>query len=662
MNFLFLKGKTVPRWVILFTDLLMTGFSFSLSYVIIKYFLFDEILRVHFLIYASLYGITTGVVFYTMKIHTGLLRYSNTRDMIRIFSALFVNSILYYIIERFTIQAIFQIRSLHVVKTLFVNFFIASSLLVMLRISIKSLYNYLQEISDVDVKRVLIYGTNLTSILIKQTFESGQNKHYQVIGFLETDRQKFNTYIEQKKVYSITGLHRLMQKSRIHQIILPNDKLVSKEKQFVIDRCLALSIKVLTVPPSDQWIYGKLCLTQIQDLKIEDLLQRAPIVINNEKIASEFNGKRILITGAAGSIGSEIVRQVMSYKPACVILCDQAESPLYDIQLEIEERYPHQPVKTYIASIQNAQRMYTLFKRFRPEIIFHAAANKHVPMMELHPGEAVLTNVLGTKILADLAVMFQVEKFLMISTDKAVNPTNIMGTSKRIAEMYVQSLNHASQLVLTDSLACQVKESIFEQKESRPFKTKFITTRFGNVLGSNGSVIPRFRQQIQKGGPVTVTHPEITRYFMTIPEAVQLVLEACTMGQGGEIFIFDMGEPVKIADLARIMIKLAGHTSDKEIKIEYTGLRPGEKLYEELLNEKEKTIATHHSKIKIARVFPSTYATVNLQTLELIGACNQEDSFMIVSKMKKMIPEFVSKNSEYELLDHTSLEQANVKN
>jgi FlaA1/EpsC-like NDP-sugar epimerase len=447
----------------------------------------------------------------------------------------------------------------------------------------------------------------------------------------------------------MTGMQRLLMKTKIDQVIISNDLLTSKEKQFVIDRCLALSVKVLTVPPSDQWIYGKLCLTQMKDLKIEDLLQRDPIVINNNKIFSELSGKRILVTGAAGSIGSEIVRQVLTYNPAMVILCDQAESPLYDIQLETEEKFPGQVIQTYHASIQNPQRMYALFKKFQPEIVFHAAANKHVPMMEVHPAEAILTNVSGTKLLADLSVMFQIEKFVMISTDKAVNPTNVMGTSKRIAEMYVQSISNSTELILSDGLAKIVKDPIFPNKDNKAFKTKFITTRFGNVLGSNGSVIPRFHSQIEKGGPVTVTHPEINRYFMTIPEAVQLVLEAGTMGQGGEIFIFDMGQPVKIADLARKMIKLAGNN---EIKIEYTGLRPGEKLYEELLNETEKTIPTHHNKIKIAKVYPSSHATITLLILDLIGSCNQDDSFGIVNKMKKIIPEFISKNSEYELLDN----------
>jgi FlaA1/EpsC-like NDP-sugar epimerase len=358
-------------------------------------------------------------------------------------------------------------------------------------------------------------------------------------------------------------------------------------------------------------------------------------------ISGEINGKRILITGAAGSIGSEIVRQVLTYDPEMVILCDQAESALYEIQLEMEERFPNANIKIFIANIRNFKRMQIVFKECRPEIIFHAAAYKHVPMMENHPSEAVFTNVMGSKIVADLSILYRAEKFVMISTDKAVNPTNVMGASKRIAEIYVQSRNSIETIGASDSTA-------FSENNS---KTKFITTRFGNVLGSNGSVIPRFREQILKGGPITVTDQEITRYFMTIPEAVQLVLEAGTMGEGGEIFIFDMGKPVKINDLAINMIKLAGLVPNKDIKIVYTGLRPGEKLYEELLNEKEKTIPTHHEKIKIAKVRTSSHSQILADIQDLITICEQDDHSLLVKKMKEIVPEFKSNNSQFESLD-----------
>ena len=391
----------------------------------------------------------------------------------------------------------------------------------------------------------------------------------------------------------------------------------------------------------------------MQDLKIEDLLPRKPIAINNQLVSAEILGKRVLITGAAGSIGSEIVRQVMSYHPEMVILCDQAESPLHEIQLELEEKYPSAKIKTFIASIRNLRRMLIPFREYRPNIVFHAAAYKHVPMMEKHPEEAILTNVMGTRNMADLSVCFGVEKFVMISTDKAVNPTNIMGASKRIAETYVQSLNHASN----NPPAAEFLSRLIQDDDddsitiTASVKTKFITTRFGNVLGSNGSVIPRFRAQIQHGGPITVTHPDITRYFMTIPEAVQLVLEAAAVGHGGEIFVFDMGEPVKIADLAVNMIKLSGLVPDKDINIVYTGLRPGEKLYEELLNEMETTLPTHHEKIKIAKVVSRSYKEVLNDIENLTDLCKQGDHFKLVGKMKQIVPEFISNNSEFSKLD-----------
>ncbi|HVE61978.1 MAG TPA: nucleoside-diphosphate sugar epimerase/dehydratase, partial [Chitinophagaceae bacterium] len=378
--------------------------------------------------------------------------------------------------------------------------------------------------------------------------------------------------------------------------------------------------------------------------------QREPIVINNGLISKDLEGKRILITGAAGSIGSEIVRQVLNFEPEVVVLCDQAESALHEVQLEIQEKFPSSKIKIFIGSIQNFKRMQVLFNEYKPQIVFHAAAYKHVPMMENNPSEAVLTNVMGSKNIADLAIIHKAEKFIMISTDKAVNPTNIMGATKRIAEMYIQSLNNSTD----DILEVDNHGSIL-QVYLRNSKTKFITTRFGNVLDSNGSVIPRFRAQIQKGGPVTVTDPDITRYFMTIPEAVQLVLEAGTMGKGGEIFVFDMGKPVRIASLATQMIKLAGLIPDEDIKIVYTGLRPGEKLYEELLNEKETTLPTHHEKIKIAKVVTYPYEAILYDIEELILMGHHEDYIMLVKKMKDVVPEFISKNSEFEKLDNLKI-------
>ena len=642
-----LNFTTVPRWVIQLIDLILISWSFALSYFILKHFEFSEIYRGHFFIYTGIYCLISISVFYFMKIHTGLIRYSNTQDIFRIFSAVLLSSLLYPVAINLLTLLNFNLYTLDITRVLLINFFITSSLLIMLRTAVKEIFHYGKRIATNNRERVIIFGSDSNAILIKQALESSKSDSFVFQGFLDTNTKKINTYIEQKRVYGVKDLDQLKSKNHVEKLIIVNEELGSKGKKEIIEHCLKLGIKVLTVPPSDQWVYGRLSLKQIKNLNIEDLLQREPIVINNNLIESEIRGKRILITGAAGSIGSEIVRQVMGYNPGMIILCDQAESALHEMQLEVEEKYPNTEIKIFIGSIQNFKRMNILFKEYHPEIIFHAAAYKHVPMMEKYPAEAVLTNVMGTKNIADLAVLFDAEKFVMISTDKAVNPTNVMGTSKRIAEMYIQSLSNSEENIFD-----QIN---FDYDNLQPFskvsRTKFVTTRFGNVLDSSGSVIPRFRSQIEKGGPITVTHPDITRYFMTIPEAVQLVLEAGIMGKGGEIFVFDMGKPVKIANLALQMIHLAGLEPETDIKIVFTGLRPGEKLYEELLNEHEKTIATHHEKIKIAKVITCPYEQVLHDIEELLLISNYDDNFRLVKKMKDMVPEFISNNSQFECLD-----------
>jgi FlaA1/EpsC-like NDP-sugar epimerase len=515
--------------------------------------------------------------------------------------------------------------------TLLVNFSVSSALLILLRAAAKSIFFYITNYSNIQKTAVVIYGSDNNAILVKQALENSAKANFAVIGFVDNNTDKINKEISGVMIYDFDKLSNLKKKHKVEKLIIVNNHLDEKEKKVALEECLALGIQVLTVPPADQWIYGKLNLSQIKDLKIEDLLQRKPIKIDNTSISKDLNGKRVLITGAAGSIGSEIVKQVLQYSPSLVILCDQAESPLHDMQLEVEEKFPDIATKIYIGDIRNYQRMRKLFSDFYPEVVYHAAAYKHVPMMEENPVEAVRTNVLGTKHVADLAVEFGTKKFVMVSTDKAVNPSNIMGATKRVAEIYIQSLK--------------------DRNANNKSGTRFITTRFGNVLGSNGSVIPRFQSQIQRGGPITVTHPQITRYFMTIPEAVQLVLEAGTMGIGGEIFIFDMGEPVKIADLAVKMIKLAGLQPERDIKIVYTGLRPGEKLYEELLNQGEQTLPTHHEKIKISKVITYPYQNVIDDIDELLKLNEQTCETSVVNKMKEIVPEFISKNSEFEKLD-----------
>jgi FlaA1/EpsC-like NDP-sugar epimerase len=576
-----------------------------------------------------------------------MLRFSNVYDMMRISLAVLITGVLYPIAVVFLVNREYHINSLNISGVLLINFFISCTLHMMLRSMVRGFYYYIKQNAIVLKENVLIFGSDTEAMLVKQAIESSITNKFVIAGFVENEINKANVTIQQKKVYHIRELPLLKTKKKIDKLILMNEQLDSKDKKVVIEKCLQFGIKVLTVPPSDQWIYGKLSLKQIQELRIEDLLQREPIIINNEKISSELTGKRILITGAAGSIGSEIVRQVLSFNPEMVVLCDQAESPLHEIQLEMEEKFPESDIKIFIGNIRDRNRLQIPFREYRPHFVFHAAAYKHVPMMERHPSEAILTNVMGTKIIADLSVLYNVHKFVMISTDKAVNPTNVMGSSKRIAEMYVQSLSNVADNLVDQTIMGLING---DSKNAMIGKTKFITTRFGNVLGSNGSVIPRFRQQIQQGGPVTVTHPEITRYFMTIPEAVQLVLEAAIMGKGAEIFIFDMGKPVKIVDLALKMIRLAGLTPDEDIRIVFSGLRPGEKLYEELLNEKEKTLPTHHEKIKIAKIIPCSHKVVR-DIEELINMGRLEDNYGIVKKMKELVPEFKSKNSQYEKLD-----------
>lgn len=641
-------SRPVPRWVILIIDLVITGFSFTLSYFVVKQFEFSAILRGHFFIYTILYCAISLPVFYSMRIHTGMLRFSNVYDMMRISLAVLITGVAYPIAVEFIVNKEYHINSLNIPGALLINFFISCTLHMMLRSMVRGFYYYVKHNAIVLKENVLIYGSDSEAMLVKQAIESSITNKFVIAGFVDTDINKANVTIQQKRVYHLRELPLLKTKKKIDKLILMNEQLDSRDKKVVIEKCLQFGIKVLTVPPSDQWIYGKLSLKQIQELRIEDLLQREPININNEQISSELTGKRILITGAAGSIGSEIVRQVLSFNPEMVVLCDQAESPLHEIQLEMEEKFPGSDIKIFIGNIRDRNRMQIPFREFRPNFVFHAAAYKHVPMMERHPSEAILTNVMGTKIIADLSVLYNVHKFVMISTDKAVNPTNVMGTSKRIAEMYVQSLSTVADNLVDQTIMGLITGDA--KNAANGTRTKFITTRFGNVLGSNGSVIPRFRQQIQHGGPVTVTHPEITRYFMTIPEAVQLVMEAAIMGKGAEIFIFDMGKPVKIVDLALKMIRLAGLTPDEDIKIVYSGLRPGEKLYEELLNEKEKTLPTHHEKIKIAKIIPCSHKVVR-DIEELINMSRLEDNYGIVKKMKELVPEFKSKNSQYEKLD-----------
>ena len=416
-------------------------------------------------------------------------------------------------------------------------------------------------------------------------------------------------------------------------LIIADKTLTKEEKLTIVDECLEFNYKVYTVPLISDWEDQKSIAKKVKNFQIQDLLERKPIVLDNQSISNQLHGKVIVVTGAAGSIGSEIVRQIIAFNPKLVLMVDQAETPLHHLSLEIIKLHSHVEVIPLISDIRKKDAMQYIFEIYKPEVVFHAAAYKHVPLMEANPSQAIFANVLGTKVVADLSEMYKVESFVMISTDKAVNPSNVMGASKRIAEKYVQGLHYKN---------CSNKTTC---------PTKFITTRFGNVLGSNGSVVPLFTEQIASGGPITITHPDIIRYFMTIPEACQLVLEAGAMGRGGEVYIFDMGKPVKIIDLAYKMIRLAGYTPDKEIKIEIVGLRPGEKLYEELLNDNSKTVPTHHEKILIAEEVQEDFILINAAIEDLVIEAHHYTSNEIVIKMKSIVPEFISMNSDFVTLD-----------
>ena len=443
-----------------------------------------------------------------------------------------------------------------------------------------------------------------------------------------------NKTLEGIKVFSIQQvLDRFVGYYPNLSVIVAINHLSPQKRRYLTDLFLERGIVVKSLPPVNKWVDGEFNLNQIHNVKIEDLLGREIIQMNNMTLSKEIQGKTVLVTGAAGSIGSELVRQLITYLPSKLILLDQSETGIYDLEFELKDKIPQHVSLVYVVgSVTDQIRMSALFKKHKPHFVFHAAAYKHVPLMENNPYEAIRVNVLGTRLMADLSASYDVNKFVMVSTDKAVNPTNVMGATKRLAEMYTQSMNQLDGV-----------------------KTQFICTRFGNVLGSNGSVVPLFKKQIEKGGPITVTHPEITRYFMTIPEACELVLEAAMMGKGGEVFVFDMGEPVKIVDLAKKMVTLGGLQVDKDIKILFTGLRPGEKLYEELLNNNENTLPTYHPKILIAKLNTPSYAYMEVQFNDLQSITEFGTNTHLVAKIKEIIPEYLSNNSEFEKLDKESV-------
>lgn len=620
----FLFQRNMPRWVIFFIDMGICLFSIALAYLVRFNF---SIPAVEIKAFPLVFGLVLGIraiSFYISKTYQGIVKYTSSKDSQRIFVVVTIGSLMYVLINVVMynfVNGTFPIPF----SIIIIDYMATAFLMISLRVMFKALYLELTNPTR-EKRSVIIFGAGDSGIITKRTLDRDAGTKYRVLGFIDDDTNKQGKKLEGATIYSIEKLDELLRENDVSNLIISIQNLSATKKQRIVDICLNYNTKVLTVPPVTNWINGELSFRQIKKVQIEELLEREPILLDKDNIKNQLSGKVILVSGAAGSIGSEIVRQVIRFAPKKIILLDQAESPLYEMEMELHDKYKQQSYEVVMGDIRNKERMENVFSTFKPQIVFHAAAYKHVPMMENNPTESVFTNVLGTKNLADLSVAHKVEKFVMVSTDKAVNPTNVMGASKRIAEIYAQSLNKNSG-------------------------TKFITTRFGNVLGSNGSVIPRFRQQIETGGPVTITHPDITRFFMTIPEACQLVLEAGAMGKGGEIFIFDMGESVKIVDLAKKMIKLSGLILDKDISIVFTGLRPGEKLYEELLADQENTLPTHHKQIMIAKVKDVDPAAAFASIDQLIALFGKQDNKVLVKKMKELVPEFKSNNSVYEELD-----------
>lgn len=623
----YLSVNVLPIWMILAMDVVMIGFSILLAYAL-RYDFSSRVLDSATMWRTMWLTMVVSLVFFKMfRTYSSVLRLSSFVDIARIFVALFV-SYTAMALACMVAPLVTDIR-LAPVNVILMAFIINFALMASSRVIVKMMFETIKA-GGSSQTNIFIYGAKEAGVNIAKSLRVSMRERYRLRGFIADEPDLYDKLIMGVRVFpNDENLFDILTQKGVKTVIVSPAKRNELKKEENLDRFLKHNIKLLTAPPLSSWNQRGLESGDIKEIQIEDLLQRDPIQIDIRKVASHLEGKRVMITGAAGSIGSEIMRQVATFNPYKLILVDQAETPLHDIRLELMDKWRNLDAETIVADIANQTRMEAIFKEFRPQYIFHAAAYKHVPMMEDNVSESIQTNVAGTRILADLAVKYKAEKFVMISTDKAVNPTNVMGCSKRICEIYVQSL--AKKL----------------QKEGGHV-TQFITTRFGNVLGSNGSVIPRFKEQIRRGGPVTVTHPEIIRYFMTIPEACRLVLEAGSMGNGGEIYIFDMGKPVKIVDLAKRMISLSGRT---DVKIEFTGLRHGEKLYEELLNVKELTKPTYHEKIMIATVREYDYDEVKDRIQHLIDVSYSYDQMKIVAAMKDLVPEFISKNSCFEALD-----------
>lgn len=623
-----LKHSYLPSWMVLFCDLVI----FSLTFIF-TYWLAVSSTTSPVQIERIILQLSTGIPFYYLSIsllhpHKGIVRHTTTHDAATILFAHLIVSFGFLLVS--LVGHLFVKELAIPFAVIYFHYFISVMSMISLRLIVKFSFNYFS-ISPGEVHRVMIFGAGNKGQVTRDVIEKTKDLKIKIIGFIDDNWQMQNKMIGGLPVFSEeAAFDKTIDSEFVKEIIIAvnQNKLSKERKQQIINRCLVKRIKISTVPETSNWINGTLSANQIKEIQIEDLLGRDPIILNKDRISKGIYQRTILVTGAAGSIGSEIVRQILNYNPGQLILFDQAESALYDLQNEIKDKVNFKNIIFTIGSVADKFRMRKIFNTYHPELVFHAAAYKHVPLMEIQPYEAIKTNIGGIKVIADLAVEFKVKKFVMVSTDKAVNPTNVMGATKRVCEIYVQSLSQIPGI-----------------------ETHFITTRFGNVLGSNGSVIPLFKKQLSQGGPLTVTHRNITRYFMTIPEASQLVLEAGFMGTGGEIFLFDMGQPVQIYDLAEKMILLSGLTPHKDIRIEITGLRPGEKLYEELLASAEDTLPSSNSKILVGKIRKYNYDDQNQKVTDLLSNLTKESDDLLVARMKDLVPEFISNNSVFESLD-----------
>lgn len=611
------KKYSLPRWLVFIIDMSVVLLAFFMACLLrfnfdTRAIIFHEVIR-----QAYMAIIAYGLANYLFKAYAGLIRHTTLNDITRLFAANISAFTFLFILSLTARKLAWNDYFIIPYSILIIHFILVTVVHSFIRIIIKLSFESVSR-TQREMKNVAIFGAGGMGIITKRIIESDHESNLAIKGYIDDSKKMWGKSVNGHPVWSPAGFNKnLVEKEKIKTLIIAINNMPAKRKSEVIKMGLDLGLEVLEVPGMQNWLHGRLDLRQLQKVRAEDLLGRNPIVLNTMRIQKELEGKRIMVTGAAGSIGSELVRQLVKYSQVNLILVDQAETPAFFLKYELEKEYPRVPAKLIIADVTRRKKMERIFDEYRPDIVFHAAAYKHVPLMEENPHEAVRVNVGGTKCVAELAVQYGVKKFIMISSDKAVNPTNVMGTTKRLCELFVQSLSHRQDIA-----------------------TQFVITRFGNVLGSNGSVIPLFRKQIENGGPVTVTHPDITRFFMTIPEACQLVLEAAFMGQGGEIFVFDMGEQIRIYDLASQMIKLSGFVPNEDIMIEITGLRPGEKLYEELLSLNEITLPTHHSKIMIARNgIPENHLLLS-QINDLLSSLYELTEEEVITSLREMVPEF----------------------